>query len=637
MAVIGTLTFKRPVGNRLEFWQESPGSLTFNQSADGIGLLLFEPPDDAPIPQRNVTLDYTLPGLVTDIQIGRVLGVSLDYTLPGLVADFQATYDINTFRGIKRSSQLPWRDADPIRRTTRLPGGLGERTQRSTRLPWRDAEGLRKNTRLPSGEASPTRTVHRLPWRDAIRQQRTTSSVSDTPIRQGIPHRLPWRDAARLQRTTSSQDAQPLRLGIGTRLPWGNARLIRKTYGIPWRDAILTARLNRLCWRDARKPPAGRGPARPPDRPPRPRVIGKLEFRCPAPGFLNFGPHCFGTADYLVPPRRTYTVTNTASLARIIDSEPIPATELTFSLDWSSWAWQASATFPDIAAAELLNGNPTEVVATINGFQWRAILERPSTARGFIEQSASATGLSLAGWLAAPYAARNSKAPSTAKTAQQLCLEELPTGWGLEWLIDDWTIPGGAFSYQNLTAIEVIQRIAAAAGAIVQADRQLRRVTIQRKWPSAPWAWPELTPDATLPADYLDSESIQSQTGQNYNAVLVYGDEPNGIMVRARINGTAGDRPAPDVHDPLMVDALTGRYRAIQAMADSRPNRRATLIMDLQAQPAGAGLILPGQLLDLDEAGAGYRALSTGCRVTARVEGDGFVDVEQQVEVLIDG
>ncbi|MCB1809990.1 MAG: hypothetical protein KDJ99_33900 [Candidatus Competibacteraceae bacterium] len=330
-------------------------------------------------------------------------------------------------------------------------------------------------------------------------------------------------------------------------------------------------------------------------------------------------------------------MTNTATLARIIDGVEIPAASLSFGIDWLSWAWQASATFPDIDAAQMLTGNPTEVLATINGFQWRAILERPNTTRGFSDQEASANGRSLAGWLAGPYAPLRSKTAEATRTAQQLCAEELPTGWGLEWLIDDWIVPGGTFSYTNLTAIEVIQRIAAAAGAIVQADRQLRRVTVQRKWPAPPWAWGETNPDGTLPAAYIDSESVRAQPGEDFNAVLVHGDEPDGVMVRARINGTAGDKHAPDIQDRLIVDALVGRHRAIQAMADSRTHRTATLDMDLQAQPEGAGLLLPGTLLDLDETGAGYRALVIGCQVTANIESDFFINVTQQLEILIDG
>jgi hypothetical protein len=51
----------------------------------------------------------------------------------------------------------------------------------------------------------------------------------------------------------------------------------------------------------------------------------------------------------------------------------------------------------------------------------------------------------------------------------------------------DWTFPAGAFSYQNMTPIEVIKALADTAGAVAPKKAE-DGWTLKPRFPASPWA-----------------------------------------------------------------------------------------------------------------------------------------------------
>jgi hypothetical protein len=240
----------------------------------------------------------------------------------------------------------------------------------------------------------------------------------------------------------------------------------------------------------------------------------------------------------------------------------------------------------------------------------------------------------LAAHLTEPIHAAKNYRETALKSAQQLAVQELPASglWTLDWDEDlpDWSIPAGVFQYENQTPLQVIQRVAASCGAIVQADATLLKLWIKPKWPIKPWAWNEAVANLTLPASYVVSESEQQQVGYNANSALVFSEGDSGILAQVKIAGTAGDIQARQgVVNSLIVDAYPAMALGIQTLADTWTILKCDVDLPLQAIPNGAGLITPGIVIDLDESGDGWRGLVVGTEITAS-----FGKVRQKLEVI---
>ncbi|MEE2521063.1 hypothetical protein QO156_33200, partial [Pseudomonas aeruginosa] len=76
--------------------------------------------------------------------------------------------------------------------------------------------------------------------------------------------------------------------------------------------------------------------------------------------------------------------------------------------------------------------------------------------------------------LDAPYAPKRSAVNTAPLNARQVVDEQLQyTGFSVSWDVEnmgppDWTLPAGAFSYQDQTPMQVIVKLAEVAGGIVR-------------------------------------------------------------------------------------------------------------------------------------------------------------------------
>jgi len=143
----------------------------------------------------------------------------------------------------------------------------------------------------------------------------------------------------------------------------------------------------------------------------------------------------------IVPIRRAYIVINQISLTRASDSAPLAATALSIQIDADSWAWGWDATIPgnELALVEpTAPDSPVELIATVNGEQFRLLVERIARDRRFGQSRLRISGRGRAAMLASPYSPIVTRANEDVRTLQQLADDALTTngvsiGWSVDW------------------------------------------------------------------------------------------------------------------------------------------------------------------------------------------------------------
>jgi len=323
--------------------------------------------------------------------------------------------------------------------------------------------------------------------------------------------------------------------------------------------------------------------------------------------------------------------TNTVTLVLAATGQPIPARGgLRLSLDVDSWGWGWSASVPasylTLLSAPL--GNLVELIATVNGTAFRLSVERISRERQFGQATLAISGSGRAAWLAAPYAPIVTRSNNGAMTAQQLMADALTEngmaiGWTLDWQITDWLVPAGVWNHTG-TAMEACLTIANAGGAYIQAHRTDQVLSVLPRYPSTPWAWPGLTPDIDLPENVCVVEGIEWIDKPTYNTVFVSGQE-GGILAHVTRQGTAGDKAAPMVTDPLTTHSDAGLQRGTRILSDT--GRQALISLNLPVLPE-TGIILPGKLIRYSENGNQHIGLTRAVDIAAD-----FPKVRQTVKV----
>lgn len=302
----------------------------------------------------------------------------------------------------------------------------------------------------------------------------------------------------------------------------------------------------------------------------------------------------------VVPIRRVYFVQNSISLTRVEGGDIIPADSFAMSIDADSWTWQWSASLPGDALplVQSVDGQPVDVLATINGVGYRLCVERFSRERRFAKSSVRVSGRGRAAILDAPYSPVLNHVGDTDMTIAQL-LEKVLTingmgiGWAIDFGLEDWFVPGGTWALQGTYMAGVLD-IAGAAGAIVQPHRTAATLRVLPRYPAAPWEWGDITPDFQLPAAAVAVEGIEWINRPAYNRVFAMGTTSNGVAGQVTRAGTAGDVVAPQVTHSLMTHVTGVRQRGLPELANT--GRQAQVSLRTQVLPE-TGIIVPGQFV----------------------------------------
>ncbi|PID76821.1 MAG: hypothetical protein CSB24_04645 [Deltaproteobacteria bacterium] len=336
------------------------------------------------------------------------------------------------------------------------------------------------------------------------------------------------------------------------------------------------------------------------------------------------------TPKYLV----LYTM-NTATLIRVKGGLPVPVFSMNISTDLDSWCWSFTA---QISADGLPLVDPTaepvEVLATINGYSWRFMVESWTEKKGFNQAEYTITGRSPSAELAAPYAPLSTGVTGSTLTSVQIADQQLAnTGWTIDFGdFESWLVPAGAFSWNNAAPLKVIQAVAEAAGGRIQTHREQSRLMVRPRLRSLPWKWPGMGFDLAI-SDYVVRQlSREFMPGVSYNAVFVSGTAC-GVLCKVYREGTAGDKAAPMVTDALLTDTIPCRSRGRMIIGRSGNWSRETLELPLTAPGKLPGLLETGMLVEMEEGGVKWQGQVAGVAVSAGWQQAGGLTVNQNIKV----
>lgn len=420
------------------------------------------------------------------------------------------------------------------------------------------------------------------------------------------------RDATRFAHQDGDRSKRAGRLAL-----WQNARPLTQRQGSDFQIASRRP----VCWRGryqkAVPPPPGISVWVIPEPPEPPRCYtpsGHLLFAALAPAGASLLFFCENHTDppdgepVVIPVRRVYFVINNVTLHRLPDGLPVPVFNLSLSLDAASWTWGFDALLP--AAAESLvapgsNGGPVELVASVNGTQFRVLAESISRERVFGDASIRISGRGRNAVLAAPYAPVMNFQQPQARTARQLMddvltLNGIPLGWSIDWGLTDWNVPTGVLTQQG-TWMEALVAVASAAGGYLIPHPSDQSIRVRHRYPVAPWEWSAVTPDFVLPVDAVARESLRWVEKPGYNRVFVSGQDV-GVLGQVTRAGTAGDVLAPMVVDALITEAAAARQRGIAVLADTGQQIEVSLRLPVLAE---TGIIEPGAFVEYQDGSQG--------------------------------
>jgi len=342
-----------------------------------------------------------------------------------------------------------------------------------------------------------------------------------------------------------------------------------------------------------------------------------LKLRCALPGAaLHLGRvPCVLIAARELAVRRTYMSVNTASLVRWPDLAPLPCTSIALETDFGSWCWSLTATLESKDAWPLVQPNPLacEVLATINGQQWKCLLDVPSTQQRFNSDRVTLKGRSRSAWLHAPYTRAQDFSEANAREMQQLAEAALDnTGWTLNWQGENWLVPAGRY-YRFDTPIGALIHLARVTDDGLYTDPALQVITLQKRWPAPSWLLDGTAADLLIPEDAVAMLTQSPVYTPPYNGVYVSGVD-TGVLGFVKIAGTDGAlQPDAPLVDDLLCDSagVAARQRGVNALSDSGPG----YILDAETLfTPEIGLVKPGSVVSI----AGMKGVSRSVKVTAQ-------------------
>lgn len=506
---------------------------------------------------------------------------------------------------------------------------------------WQLAAPAQASAQTGFQAVAPLRASMASRWQGAVRRSRSVASGWQDIDRQRIGASARYQEAARLGSGASlrHQDSERARTGGVSR--WQEAvRLAPSTWALRHQDVVRLRTTAHVRWQSAVRRELRRGePLRSSLRIEAGARIRWQEFMWPAPGFAAVTPPvedpCYvpstalvfseaiatdgrlifvcerhsttppGGETITVPIRRAYIVQNSITLVRVDSGETIEALAFAMSLDADSWTWQWSATLPwsmlPIIKRDISSG-PIDILATVNGVQYRLAAESYRRDRRFADAKVQVQGRGRAAMLGAPKSPVLNHQSSTARSIAQLMELALSfngsgIGWGIDFGITDWTVPGGTWNFQG-THIDGVLDIASAAGAIVQPHRTDPTLRILPRYTAAPWHWNDIAPDFVLPAMAVSVEGIEYAAKPDYNRVFVAGASSAGVLGQITRAGSAGDSVAPMVTHSLITHVDGAQQRGLAVLADT--GLQASVSLRLQVLPE-TGLILPGAMVRYED------------------------------------
>lgn len=618
--------------------------LIFWRPADGNGRLVFGDANDAAAaPDAVFSADAELPGLDVGGPLRYAARLSSAADLPGLDVAGALAWDANVARPLMGQATSRYQRARGIaagarsrwQHSERVAAAVGARWQLAVGLAapvtarWQQSQALRSAAAARYQHAlgllaqAGSRYQHAAALRAFAMGRYQQAAPIGVQARSSYQHMLQLRPAARGRYQIAAPIASPASGRFRGAVPVGIG--IRNRYQIAWwpqagmhvplvppgvdpaDPCYDPATLSRLVFEDAWA------------------NDGRLVFLC-----IGRGVQPPGTI--VVPVRRAYIVINNTYLTRISDGAPIPVHSMGLSLDAGSWTWGFDATLPAVAQAlvEPTANGPVELAAFVNGTEFRVLAEEISSERVFLSKQIRVSGRGANARLDSPFAPQQIFANTAMRTTEQLMgdvltINGVPLGYSVDYQITPWVVPAGGFVHLG-TYISALTAIANAGGGYLRPHPSLQKFDVLHRYPTAPWE--PVTPGIILPAAVTTRESITWVEKPDYNRVFVSGQD-TGVLGDVRRQGTAFDKAAPMVVDPLITDAAAAQQKGLEVLGNTGRQYEVGLRLPVLAQ---TGVIQPGVYVQYVD-GAITR---TGIVRSTQVE-VGEIDVYQTIGVEVRG
>ncbi len=410
-------------------------------------------------------------------------------------------------------------------------------------------------------------------------------------------------------------------------LRWADGQNRAKNFGLRAAPGLPSSLDTWLAWAIGAQPlpgrympPTGQPPNPPVYLPPGVRNV-PLNFLCKyelrtysgASGvLLNFGRFpCPVAAVLQILPARYYMTINTVTAELLPSLAPVPLyAGATISQDVGSYAWTLSATGPASLYAQLaaVPGQPKVLRVTINGIAFVFQLDSPRRSQTFGKTEVQITGRSVTAALGTGFARETTRLSTAPFTAQQLAAQALAnTGVTLDWSIEDWLVPAGAWSHSG-TPLAAVQAIAEAAGGYVQSHRTLAQLLVRHPYPllpggvpGGPWNWNgAFAADVVIAPDVIVRRSTEVRPAAAINAVYVSGAD-QGVLALIKRAATAGDALGSMAVDALITSDVVARQRGTAILGAGGDKLMHQLELPVLVGAGQPGVLSTDQLIQVQD------------------------------------
>lgn len=340
--------------------------------------------------------------------------------------------------------------------------------------------------------------------------------------------------------------------------------------------------------------------------------------------------------------KEVYLIVNNVNIKSLPGNEPLAVADIKIDLDEDAYSWKFSATVLNQQSVDLMKPDASgykEVEVSINGHVWIFFIttwQRSQSVSGNkLDKKYQVSGYSRTQYLGQPYAPKRTKSIGSTTAVQAAVAELTGTGFTLNWdvsQLQDWQMLDSVFSYQELTPLQVIKRLATSVGAVVVPAMASDELTVVPRHRIAPWDLSVANIDRTIHENQVLSEGGTLLPQQKINAVRVSG-ERHGVDMNITRQGTAGDIRGADVVDAWLSAAEANTSRGRAEIADSGNVEVNTLELAIPESTAQPGLLLPGLYVAVQHTDQAKDYKGKAVSVSISVPGRGLAKVRQNVVV----
>lgn len=536
------------------------------------------------VPVSHLTISETLPSLSASavFHVPPPAALTIMATCGSPSAMVELKYDLNLGAGRTVSSVgCSWQDGLTLPpRTTHSRHQVAIPQMQSVAIDCTGTLGLADSTLIVHGEFDQYTVLDDVVWGSTKQVRRNTDSGYTDLGKTRTMKMIVYQSTIRMTRQTLSPYQDMYRRRMQRGFVWQSTDRASNALWFSYTRGNHLTSVDAVPWGEALHPRLGVEPRIPPVVPtlPPPNAHNlRLSFRCrydtlepvnPLEIILHFT-HTEKCPKINLKPKPWYLVVNTVSMKRVSDDMNIGVFNLKMMTDRDSWCWGLSAAIP---ASELDKVRPvgearTEVEVSLNGNDFRFIIESFDRTRSFGLEGYTIMGRSPSAYMDSPYANALSLTQSADSSAVQLFQDEIDrsgSDYELDWSLIDalsWNIPSGCFSYSQQSPIGAMKALVEGAGGFIYSHPKDRTISVKAKRPFAFWEAPAI--DLSLTEDPLLTESTQWSTKPKYTGVYVM-SEKTGLIGNIIRYGSSGGVLAPQLVDPVLTTSASlssaGKY-----------------------------------------------------------------------------